>query len=626
MKPSCELPVVCLAVSLLAAVPARATISPQAKPVVNRFVEVSGGRAAWEKTRAMHFTGSLSAYGLKGTVESWREAPDKRASVVAIGPITIRDWANGAKASRTDPSGKLVALDGKDLEEAIAGAWFDNQRWLEPDQSGGDISVAGEATDSLGTFTVLEVKPPSGRARQLEFDKKTGLLVRILSKHDQMNLVATSSDFRKVDGWGVAFKLVQEVAGMSANTSIVQMELAEFPAAIPDERFTPPAASGAPAVTWLKATGRARLPFDYRAHHVWLHVSVNGGPPGNFILDTGANVTVIDSAFAARTGLKTAGNLQAQGGASTGNASLATVDQLRVIGAEADGVELQNVKVAVVSLSPMMAPLLWRDCDGIIGANVIAQFVTRLDYDRRQLDFLDPKAFTYEGKGTALPMTLTGGVPVVDIKVDGAFEGGARVDVGSDAILDLHTPFVKKNDLLARAGKTIGVTSGSIGGEFQSTIARMKSIEIGPYRMADPLVGLSTTESGALASEDYAGNIGNELLDRFTVTLDYEHRQVWLEPGARYEERRNFSRFGAGLAKYGEEVRATQVTPGSPAAEAGLKEGDVVTAVDGKPAAALDPDLLERQFTDGAPGTKVALTLARDGRSKKLTVKLRDML
>ena len=73
----------------------------------------------------------------------------------------------------------------------------------------------------------------------------------------------------------------------------------------------------------------------------------------------------------------------------------------------------------------------------------------------------------------------------------------------------------------------------------------MKSIELGPYRIDKPLVGLSTTESGALASEDYAGNIGNELLERFTVTLDYERRQVWFEPGAHYADPASYSQGSA---------------------------------------------------------------------------------
>ncbi|HET6350477.1 MAG TPA: PDZ domain-containing protein [Candidatus Krumholzibacteria bacterium] len=616
-----------LCLSLLTPVGARATITPEAQKVLDRYVEASGGRDAWEKTRVMHFSGTLSAYGLSGTIEGWRKSPDKQASIVSIGPLTMRDWVDGDSSTRTDPSGKLVRLDGKDLQDAISGAWFDNDRWLEPDQGGGSVALSGEITDSLGTLTVLDVQAPAGRKAQLQFDKKTGLIVRSIVKHDQVSVVVTNSDFRVMNGWKMAFKTVQTVPGMAANTATVQIEHVDFPADIPDDQFLPPAVAGASGVTWLKQDGSARLPFEYIGRHVWLRVAVDGHAPANFVFDTGASLSVIDSTYAASIGLKTEGSMQAMGGASSkGRASFATVDSLRVAASDGDGIEVHGLKVAVVSLNPLLAPFFWRDCAGIVGFDVISQFVTRLDYDGHQLFFFDPKTFKYDGKGTALAMTLAGNVPVVDIKVDGAYEGGARVDVGSDALLDLHTPFVKKNDLIAKAKKSITTTAGGVGGLFHSQLARMQSVEVGPYTIDDPLIGLSTTEQGALASEDYAGNIGNRLLERFTVTLDYERRQIWLEPGAHYSEHANYSRLGARFAKMGDNVIATQIIAGSAAEKAGLREGDVVTEIDGQAAASLDHDRLERQFEEGKPGTKVNITVMRDGKPRKLTAKLRDLL
>lgn len=616
-----------LTLSVLAADPARANITPQAKAVLDRFVEVSGGRTALEKTHAMHLKGVLLAFGLKGTVEIWREEPDKRASDIAIGPLKIRDWSNAGKSWHTDPSsGNLLARDGKDLEDAIAGTWFETLRWLDSDQGGGSIEVGSDAQDTLGSFTVLQVTPPSGKPRQLEFDQKTGVLVRTISKHDQLTVVSTNSDYRKVEGWMVPFRVVQEVIGAAANTATTIFDTVEFLADIPQDRFTPPLSSDASAVAWLKAPGIARIPFEYRGHHVWLHASVNGGPPADFIYDTGASISVLDSSYAAQIGIQSIGSIQAQGGAAGGNAAFATLGRLRIASPDTDGVELHDLKAAVVDLNTTFAPFFWRDCAGIIGFNVIEQFVNRIDFDARQLEFYDPKTFAYRGKGAALAMTLAGTTPLVPIEVDGQYEGGARIDVGSGSGLDLHTPFVRKHGLIEKAVKRVTITDAGIGGTFESQCARMKSVEIGPYKIRDPLVGLSTTDRGALASEDYAGNIGNGLLDRFVLTIDYARRQIWLEPGARYGLRPSFSRFGAQLLKYGDDVKAAQVLAGFPAAQAGLREGDTVTAIDGKPIGRIDPDLLDRQLEDGAPGSKIALTLARDGKEKTLTIKLRDIL
>ena len=615
------------ALTALSVASARATITPDAQKVIDKYLEASGGRTAWERSRTLHASGSIRAFGLTGKLDTWRAAPDKRYSEIQIGPLDLKDWVNGGKAWRIDPSGKLLALDGKDLEQAMASTWFDNERWLEPDQGGGTITGLGEVKDSLGTRAVLEVTPPNGgKPRRFEFDRKTGLIVRDTFKMDQASGSSTYSDWRRVDGWLTAFRTVQEVQGAPANTAIAQMDTVVTGVAIPAGRFDPPANAMGAAITWLKSPGVAHLPFEYRARHVWLKASVNGGPLEDFIYDTGASVTVIDSAYAAKIGLKSAGQMQAQGAGSAGGASFATLDRLRIQGADGDGVELANSKVAVLSVNPALAPFFWKDCAGIIGFDAIVQFVNEVDFDGRTLTLYDPKTFTYAGKGTELPMTLAGTVPVVNVKVDGQYEGAARLDIGSGSTLDLHTPFVKKYDLIGKHPKALTVMGGGFGGTFESRFARMKSLEIGPYKVDEPLIGLSTIDVGALASEDYAGNLGNRLLERFKVTLDYDRRKIWLEPGARYGDREGFSRFGAQIVKRDDRMVVGQLLAKSPAAEAGLHEGDEVVSIDGATAPSLDPDRLEERFEKGKAGEKVALVVRRDGKEKKLTVKLKDLL
>jgi hypothetical protein len=614
-----------LALASLAAPVARAAITPEAKVIADRYIEASGGRAAWERTRSTHFTGTVSVFGLKGRMESWRQAPDRRASEMAIGPFQLKDWTSGDKAWRVDPSGKLLALDGKDLEQALTGAWFENERWLEPDQGGGSVTAAGEVKDSLGLRAILEIAPPAGRPRRLEFDKKSGLLVRTTSKNDQSEITITSSDYRKVDGFMMAFKSVQEMSGAAANTAIIEAESVWTAVVHPEGRFLPPVTETS-KVTWLKSPGVARIPFEYLSNHVWVRASLNGGPLADFIYDTGASVTVIDSAYAAKIGLKTTGSIQATGAGAAGGASFADVDRLRIQAADGDGVEMREVKAAVLNVNSILAPYFWRECAGIVGFDTIVQFVNEVDFDGRVLTFFDPKPWRYEGKGAELPMTLAGHAPVVTVKVDGQYEGGARLDVGSGSTLDLHTPFVKQHGLIAKYPSALTVVSGGFGGTFESKLARMRSLEIGPYKVDRPLIGLSTITTGALASEDYAGNIGCRLLDRFKLTLDYERRKVYLEPGAKFALAEPFSRFGAQLAKFGDEVRAAQVLPGSPAAGAGLKENDRIVAIDGVPVAELDPTRLEEKFEHGKVGQKVGVTVARGGKEKKLNVTLREIL
>jgi len=62
------------------------------------------------------------------------------------------------------------------------------------------------------------------------------------------------------------------------------------------------------------------------------------------------------------------------------------------------------------------------------------------------------------------------------------------------------------------------------------------------------------------------------------------------------------------------------VTPGGAGAKAGLQDGDIVTAVNGKPIS--DPQGLRLSVGGMSPGTKVTLTYLRDGQTKNVEVTL----
>ena len=146
--------------------PAAAAITPGARAVVERYVAAIGGRAFVDSLHSLAVHGALTAFGMGGSVLAWHQRPQSSASEVQIGPLRIAEGCDGDRAWRTDPSGRVVALDGKDLDEARAAAWFENDRWLAADQGGGTVAEAGTATDSSGTYTVLEVTPPAGHVRR----------------------------------------------------------------------------------------------------------------------------------------------------------------------------------------------------------------------------------------------------------------------------------------------------------------------------------------------------------------------------------------------------------------------------------------------------------------------------
>jgi serine protease Do len=65
------------------------------------------------------------------------------------------------------------------------------------------------------------------------------------------------------------------------------------------------------------------------------------------------------------------------------------------------------------------------------------------------------------------------------------------------------------------------------------------------------------------------------------------------------------------------------VTPGSPAAKAGIQRGDVILDLNGKPVSG--PDELSVDISETAPGTPVHLTIFRNGATRDVTVVLNEL-
>ena len=621
----------------LAAGRAGATITPDAAKVVRRYLEVTGGAASFAAESTSYTHAKLYAFGFEGTFASWFARPSRRFSRTELGPFKLSEGVNGATAWRTDPTtGVVRPLADHDLDQALASAWFEGERWAESGEGGGSVSVAGHERDSLGTYTVLAVTPPDlaggGRpvaARQLWFDDKTGLLAVMRSKDDQRDVSTRLSDWRLAAGRKRSFVNESGVVSMPANQvkAVADTLLANI--AVDGLPFSPPqaAAPGGPTpVTWLATPGTAKLPFDYRARHVWLKASVNGGPPEDFLFDTGASVTVIDSGWAATHGLKTSGRMQAAGAGAAGGASFATLGSLRIASTAKDGVELKDVKVAVLDVNPSFEPMFWRSLAGVIGYDVISRFVVTVDYDDSLLVLHDPATWTYAGTEKPLAMIMNGTVPALMGKFDDTDPGLFRLDVGSSSTVDVHAPFAQKTGLLNRMGKTTRFDGVGFGGSFSSDVGRLRSMSLGPYEWDDPVVTVAHATEGAFASEEFAGNIGNRILERFRVTFDYERRQVYLEPGKRYGDRDHLTRAGLLLTRQAGKVTVESVLANSPAEHAGLRTGDQVLSVDGRDIAQWDLPEITMLFDEGEPGRKVPLRVSRGGQEKQVKLKLAEVV
>jgi len=341
------------------------------------------------------------------------------------------------------------------------------------------------------------------------------------------------------------------------------------------------------------APGRARgaappveLPFELANGHVFLPVEV-GGRALSFVLDTGAPVTIIDRARAAELRLAMGSEFSVHGA----GANVTTVP-VRDTTYRVRGLPGFTGRVEVAMALQPMASGLGRDFDGILGASFIREFVVEIDWEQRRIRLYDRASFEYHGSGSVVPIRLNvSGHPVLSATVTPIggepIAGDFVLDLGDNAVLELRAPFVAAHRLPGPAVKTIPGFAAGAGGATSSSIGRIASIELGGFTIPRPLTVFSSDLAGAHAMSDVDGSVGQRLAERFTIILDYERSRVVLEPNARY--RGSDDRAFSGLALQAEGAgyrtfRVAHVISGGAGDRAGVREGDVIAAIDGRKA------------------------------------------
>jgi len=202
-----------------------------------------------------------------------------------------------------------------------------------------------------------------------------------------------------------------------------------------------------------------------------------------------------------------------------------------------------------------------------------------------------------------------------------------EIDTGSRGGLILMHPFAASNGLVDHYHATRLVTVGyGVGGPSKALLARAGELTIGGTTISAPVTELIADQSGAAAQTQTAGNIGGDLLKRYTVTLDYAHQLMWLQPNELAHQREVFDRAGVWIARAKDGgIEVLDVANESAAARTGLSPGDVILAVNGKAARDLALYELREQFK-GAAGTPFKLQVRGKQGERDLTLTLADQV
>lgn len=364
------------------------------------------------------------------------------------------------------------------------------------------------------------------------------------------------------------------------------------------------------------------LPFELIDNRVFVEVQLNGQGPFHFILDTGAYGFALADTTVKTLSLKTEGVSEEKG---VGEKTV-QVNSCHLAHANFGDLRFTDLEADIIPLGDSSNVFGTKPVDGVVGSELFERVVVKHDYVHRVLTFTSPEKFNYQGAGVIVPFELPRQIPVVDAELDG-IRGKFGVDTGARSSLLLYTPFVEQNHLREKYGAHLeGVTGWGLGGPVRSLLARAKELRIGELVIDDPVVRLSTQKQGLTTSSAMAGLIGPDVLSQFDVTFDYAHSRIIFERNSQYGRRDSYDRAGLWMGQENEHFIAVDVIADGPAAAAGVKQGDVILAIDGVDTAKLLLPEVREKIRREPTGNKVTLLVDSAGKRHSVVLTLRDLV
>jgi len=276
-----------------------------------------------------------------------------------------------------------------------------------------------------------------------------------------------------------------------------------------------------------------RLPVEISAQHsIFVQASLNGSRPLWFLLDSaGGSPLIVDRRRAVEMRLPVDGKGLGIGAGE----ELFQVTYSQGVSINVAGLQLNDQIVAATPLDNLRR-YAGRDLDGILGYGLFSRFVVEVHYASGTVNLYEPGSYQYTGRGQILPATLDGKHFCITAKINidgvGPLDAKLMVDTGAGQILTtLNTPYVDSHRLLSDGwNKATSRVQVGLGGETRVFAAHARALELGRFVFHDLTVELSRDRRGLMASADFDGILGGEMLRRFKVIFDHSRQRIILEP------------------------------------------------------------------------------------------------
>jgi len=316
---------------------------------------------------------------------------------------------------------------------------------------------------------------------------------------------------------------------------------------------------------------------------IFTTVKINGTIKGNFLLDTGSPVTLLDSNFVSDNAisLNRVGTTMVSGSGNSEGKELPIYENVSMT---AFGDSVHSDVVLVYNLKKII-PVE----DGIIGVDFFNEKLVEIDYESQNVTILKDSSALDKSymkvelvvKNSKMYIPLSLHVNETDV-ISGLF----LIDTGSEFGVSLDRFYVDSLKLYNKTEKKItkSVKNGGVGGDTFSFLIKAENIKLEEFVINGILVNCSKNSAGATAkkSKIRLGKVGNLFLQNFKVVIDKSNANLYLKKNSNYSKEFSYIRSGISIGKTDKGFIVKSVLTNSEADKNGLKPGDIILEINSK--------------------------------------------
>lgn len=260
--------------------------------------------------------------------------------------------------------------------------------------------------------------------------------------------------------------------------------------------------------------------------------------------------------------------------------------------------------------------------DGIIGYSLINRYIVKINYDSLNIDFCSKGSIRYPRGGLLLkPVITTLPSLAVRVKDEKTINGHFLYDMGAGTCFMFSRDFINDSLLLRKKRKLWTKEGEGVGGKIDMQATVIREVKLGPYRFKTVPVHIFDDVYNVTSYPYLGGLIGNDILRRFNVTLNYEKKEIYIFPNSHFNDPFDYSYPGIELYMIDGRIIIGDVAKESPAEKAGIMEGDEVIGINKD----FSQNLNTYKILLQVPNSRIRFIIRRNGQLKDIEFKVRSI-